>query len=81
MLRKEGRVKAHVVFDTKRKFSIIAVEHPDEKMNGKVRVYVKGAPEFVIEKCKTYFERSNVVGGPRDFSNMILNPDPDYDKE
>ena len=47
MLRREGIVRAQIPFDTKRKLSMIVVEHPE--LEDTVRVYVKGAPEFILK--------------------------------
>jgi len=47
--RKEGRVLYTMPFDSSKKYSLIAVQHPTYE--DKVRVYVKGAPEVVMEKC------------------------------
>ena len=57
MLKKEGKVRAQIGFDTRRKRSIIAIEHPE--MEGIVRVYVKGAPEYVIQNCETHQDERN----------------------
>mmetsp|Transcript_23024 Transcript_23024/g.31395 ORF Transcript_23024/g.31395 Transcript_23024/m.31395 type:complete len:541 (+) Transcript_23024:427-2049(+) len=50
---KEGRVLYEDAFSTIRKRSLVALKHPD--IEGIVRVYVKGAPEIVIEKCSHFF--------------------------
>lgn len=57
MLKKEGKVRAQIGFDTKRKRSIIAVQHPG--MEDTVRVYIKGAPELVLENCASCFDERN----------------------
>ena len=51
--RKLGRIVAVIPFSTIKKRSLVALQHPDnEEM---VRVYVKGAPEYIVSKCvKTY---------------------------
>ena len=49
MAMKDGRVLAHVPFDSNLKRSIIAVHHPE--MDNTVRIYVKGAPELVVNAC------------------------------
>lgn len=57
MLKREGNIKAWIPFDTNLKRSIIAIKHPD--MVDTVRVYVKGAPEIVIENCIRYNDGNN----------------------
>lgn len=39
MARREGRIRAHIAFDSKRKFSMIAVEHVNLEGEPIVRVY------------------------------------------
>ena len=57
MLEKEGKVKATIPFDTKYKNSIIAISHP--QMEDTIRVYVKGAPENLVQNCSAFFDESN----------------------
>jgi magnesium-transporting ATPase (P-type) len=54
MAQKDGRVLAHVPFDSNLKKSIIVIEHPELEQT--VRIFVKGAPEVVIESCQFEFE-------------------------
>ena len=54
MLEREGRIKAWIPFDTKLKRSIIAVAHP--QIQNCVRVYVKGAPETIVNNCVAHFD-------------------------
>lgn len=54
MLETSGRIKATIPFDTKYKNSIVAVAHP--QMEDTVRVYVKGAPENIVENCNAFFD-------------------------
>ena len=54
MAMKDGRVLAHVPFDSNLKKSIIVIEHPELEQT--VRIFVKGAPEVVIESCQFAFE-------------------------
>lgn len=56
MLEREGKVRAAIPFDTNLKRSIVAVAHP--LIEHTVRVYVKGAPETVIENCVAYFDQT-----------------------
>lgn len=44
---------ARIPFDSIRKRSIVAVRPVD--MTDTVRVYVKGAPEFIIPNCSTHY--------------------------
>jgi magnesium-transporting ATPase (P-type) len=57
MLKREGKIKAWIPFDTNLKRSIIAIDHPE--IQNTVRVYVKGAPEIVIENCIRYNDGNN----------------------
>ena len=36
-----------------------ALLHPED--DSKVRVYVKGAPEYVVDKCTSYFTKDGAV--------------------
>ena len=54
MAEKEGRVLASVPFSSKLKRSIIAVEHPH--LHDTVRIYVKGAPEIVVNNCRSFYD-------------------------
>ena len=66
---------AHVPFDSNLKRSIIVVNHPE--LENTIRIYVKGAPEIVIPKCKSTYGRDdygNVHKVPmqqRDSAEMI----------
>lgn len=51
--RKEGQVLYEDAFSTIKKKSLVAMRHPDHE--GIVRVYLKGAPEIVINKCTHFF--------------------------
>lgn len=44
----------HVPFSSERKMETIVVVHPEQE--SKVRVIVKGAPEFIFEKCTEMFD-------------------------
>ena len=50
---KEGRVLAEIPFNSKLKRSITAVQHPE--LQDTVRIYIKGAPETVVNNCKNHF--------------------------
>lgn len=51
--KKLGRIECIIPMSPERKRQLIAVRHPD--MDDIVRIYVKGAPEKIIDKCtKTY---------------------------
>ena len=54
MLQREGKIRAWIPFDNDHKNSIIAVAHPS--MEDTVRVYIKGAPENIIENCAAYID-------------------------
>lgn len=51
--KKYSRIETAIPFSSIRKRSIVAVRHPD--MDDVVRIYVKGAPEFIITKCSRTF--------------------------
>lgn len=57
--KKLGKIETIIPFSPIRKRSVIAVRHPD--MNDIVRVYVKGAPEYIMDKCT----RTHHVDGSR----------------
>jgi magnesium-transporting ATPase (P-type) len=47
--RKLGRVRATIPFSSERKYSAVAVEHPDRP--GQIAIYIKGAPEVIMAMC------------------------------
>jgi magnesium-transporting ATPase (P-type) len=59
--RKLGRIETVIPLSPIRKRQVIAVRHPD--MDDIVRIYVKGAPEYIIDKCK----KTHLVDGTRNF--------------
>jgi magnesium-transporting ATPase (P-type) len=54
-----GKIETIIPLSPIRKRAIIAVRHPD--MSDIIRVYVKGAPEFIIDKCT----RTHHIDGSR----------------
>jgi magnesium-transporting ATPase (P-type) len=52
--KKEDRVEVFIPFNSARKRACTAINHPD--LPNTVRVFVKGAPEMVIELCDQYFD-------------------------
>jgi calcium-translocating P-type ATPase len=71
MLEREGRIKAWIPFDTKLKRSIIAIEHP--QVEGTVRVYIKGAPETVVNNCvAAYDQTGNKIAFDQEAKNYAL---------
>ena len=56
---KQGRVLFSRPFDSKLQRSVIAVQHPQD--DNIVRVYVKGAPEIIIPKCRTHFGEDGMM--------------------
>ena len=69
-------ILATVPFDSNLKKSIVAVKHP--VVQNTVRVYVKGAPEYVLPNCLTHFDelgqRTDLDGPTRDYiMDNILN--------
>ncbi len=51
---KLGRTEAVIPFSTIRKRTITAVRHPER--DDCIRIYIKGAPEFIAPKCTRTFE-------------------------
>jgi len=51
--RKIGRIQASIPFSPIRKRSVVAMHLPDTDI---VRIYVKGAPETLMDKCVKTFE-------------------------
>jgi len=51
--KKLGNIETTIPFSTIRKRSVVAVRHPD--MEDIVRVFVKGAPEYIVPKCTKTF--------------------------
>lgn len=49
-------IQFNIPFNSKRKRATCAVRHPTQK--GKIRVFVKGAPEIVIESCDFFIGQS-----------------------
>ena len=58
---------AHVPFDSNLKRSIIVVNHPE--LENTIRIYVKGAPEKVVQIAQNCYDRDG---------NKV--PFSDYDK-
>ena len=56
MLERENNIRAWIPFDTKLKTSIIAIAHP--YIEHTVRVYIKGAPETVVNNCVAHFDQT-----------------------
>ena len=71
MLEREGRIRAWIPFDTKLKRSIIAIEHP--QVADAVRVYIKGAPETVVNNCVAHYDQTgNKVAFDQEQKNYVL---------
>ena len=67
-----GKIEAQVPFSTIRKRSVTAVRHPDR--DDIVRVYIKGAPEFIVEKCsRTYDVDGRCIAMDPDQSQYIMH--------
>ena len=49
---KEGKILQTIPFNSRRKRASTVLQLKDSK----VRVFLKGAPEIVIEYCTTYFD-------------------------
>ena len=57
--REKNEVIFKLPFNSKRKRATTVIKHPSQA--GKVRVFVKGAPELVIEKCINYLGQRGEV--------------------
>ena len=56
--QKEDRIEVFIPFNSARKRACTAVRHPTKPDT--VRVFVKGAPEMVVELCDKYFDKNGV---------------------
>jgi magnesium-transporting ATPase (P-type) len=54
---KEGKILQTIPFNSRRKRASTTLSL-NSKDNSKVRVFLKGAPEIVIEYCNSYFDAS-----------------------
>lgn len=68
--RKLGRIRATSPFSPQRKRSAVALECPDRQ--GLVTVYVKGAPEVILEKCQSMLDPNGIVDFGEDERAHIL---------
>jgi magnesium-transporting ATPase (P-type) len=57
--QKEDRVLTVIPFNSKRKRACTAIDHPTKENT--VRVFVKGAPEIVMDLCESYFDKDGNV--------------------
>jgi len=48
--RKFGKIKAVFPFNSAKKYSAIALENPEN--SDMVSIYIKGAPEYILNMCK-----------------------------
>lgn len=70
--KKFGRIESIIPLSPDRKRQLVAVRHPD--MDDIIRVYVKGAPEKIIDKCtKTYAVDGTRAHLDNDQLNYIKN--------
>ena len=53
--REKNDIIFKIPFNSKRKRATTVIRHPSQA--GKVRVFVKGAPEIIIEKCVSYLSQ------------------------
>lgn len=69
--QKAGNVIYSHPFDSELKKSVIAVQHPG--LNDTVRVYVKGAPETVVENCSRHYKSNGELDAlSYDQQNYVL---------
>mmetsp|Transcript_6400 Transcript_6400/g.5706 ORF Transcript_6400/g.5706 Transcript_6400/m.5706 type:complete len:393 (+) Transcript_6400:652-1830(+) len=52
ILKKDDNILQLIPFNSERKRACAAIRHPDDQ--NKVRVYLKGAPEIVMDYCSSY---------------------------
>ncbi len=57
--KKEDKILQFIPFNSARKRACTAVRHPT--IDGLVRVYVKGAPEIVLDLCESYLDKDGNV--------------------
>jgi len=74
----EQRGKNEIIFklpfNSKRKRSTMVIRHPSQA--GKVRVFVKGAPEIIIEKCQKFVgQRGETLAMTADKRDRIIYED------
>ena len=67
-LRDAARVVDQLTFTTERKFMATLVESPTE---GRI-LYVKGAPEIVLERCSGFGDKEEVVRQLTAYQNMAM---------
>lgn len=67
-LRDAARVVDQLTFTTERKFMATLVESPTE---GRV-LYVKGAPEIVLDRCSGFGDKEEVVRQLTAYQNMAM---------
>jgi magnesium-transporting ATPase (P-type) len=66
--KKDENILQFIPFNSARKRACTVVRHPDD--SNLVRVFVKGAPEIVIENCESYFDEN---GEQRDLTDEAKN--------
>ncbi len=52
IMKKEDNILQIIPFNSERKRACTAIRHPDDQ--SKVRIYLKGAPEIVMDYCSSY---------------------------
>ena len=57
--REKNEIIFKLPFNSKRKRATTVIKHPSQA--GKVRVFVKGAPEIIIEKCVKFIGQSGSI--------------------
>jgi magnesium-transporting ATPase (P-type) len=56
---KLGHIRATLPFSSDYKFSAVAVVHPAKQ--GRIAIYIKGAPEYILEMCHQAISQNQVV--------------------
>lgn len=57
--KKDDNILQIIPFNSARKRACTVIKHPDDE--NLVRVFVKGAPEIVLDYCETYFDQNGEV--------------------
>lgn len=72
--REKNEVIFKLPFNSKRKRATTVIRHPSQA--GRVRVFVKGAPEIVIDKCISFIgQRGQIMNMTPEKKYKIINED------
>ncbi len=72
MNSKKESIKCTIPFDSERKKSLVAIQRPENPQM--VRIFVKGAPEFMLEVCTKYMTGEHSTADiDQEKKNHIIN--------